>query len=328
MKRTDIIEGYFDNLIGTQILLFSYNYWSKEKVSDYLVKSGVTFKPKQLRSGFSHLVFINSNNISIEPTSIEPIIILEIDYEKQMLLPDKAYLIVDNTRKVFDLPYALDNDTTNFLFDVKNFGFIPNTNSDFFITTKNINELLLKLPQNIPDDFDLTEIVLNDKIDNNVKKILLDIVGLIAAHLYNQIIHTNSKDIQAIYVQRYSALITSTFVIRAIIEKLILLIAQLDEDIEYRKIVDSKSMKSSFLKEAVKSNDPITKEFLHYITNVEILDNSFRTPEIHKLGRIFGLLNYDINVYDSLFNEISAHFNYANIYVAKIIKLLRVNIKK
>ena len=56
MKRTDIIEGYFDNLIGTQILLFSYNYWSKEKVSDYLVKSGVTFKPKQLRSGFSHLV--------------------------------------------------------------------------------------------------------------------------------------------------------------------------------------------------------------------------------------------------------------------------------
>ena len=87
-------------------------------------------------------------------------------------------------------------------------------------------------------------------------------------------------------------------------------------------------MKSSFLKEAVKSNDPITKEFLHYITNVEILDNSFRTPEIHKLGRIFGLLNYDINVYDSLFNEISAHFNYANIYVAKIIKLLRVNIKK
>lgn len=321
MKRTDIQEVILHDAEGTEFWLFPKTHWNKAKVVQFLSVLKGSHKSNQIRTGLTHLVFINIDDIDLEPTIVEPVYVLVMNYEKQYLLTDRSFLFRNNTVEKLNLGDALDNDTTNLLFDIKNFAFIPKSNSDFEITVKNINEFLQKMPGNIAETFDVSPLIRSEQINSNVKKLLLDIQGMLAAYMCNSKVYFSEKPES--YVQRYSTIITSAFMARAMIEKLILLVALIDSELEYDKIQGSKSIKSSFIKQAGKSKNELTSDLLHYLPNVELLDDNYRTPETHKLGRIFGLLNYDLKVFNSLLNEVSTHFNYANGFFAMILKYLR-----
>ncbi|MBW1732426.1 MAG: hypothetical protein JRJ75_16370 [Deltaproteobacteria bacterium] len=68
-----------------------------------------------------------------------------------------------------------------------------------------------------------------------------------------------------------------------------LLLAKLDGNLDFAALDKSKKMKTTFKKQAQRSTFELTREFSDLLEDVELLDDNYRTPETHKMGRVLGL---------------------------------------
>ena len=120
---------------------------------------------------------------------------------------------------------------------------------------------------------------------------------------------------------QYSSVFLLSFVTRAQYEKLMLLVASIDGTISYKRLDNSKKMKSTFIKESENSELEVTKHLRKSVANLELLDDNYRTPEVHKLGRILGLVYQEY--YSSMINEVLSFQNEANFLFVEVCDYIR-----
>ena len=291
-----------------------------------LKSHGHSITSSDLRTGFSHLVLVQSDEVDFsELKSQDKIIIVSYDQEGQ-ILQKVGFLIENNEFKKFDVEYEVNNDKTNFVFDIKNFGYRPLGTGDFKTTIQNINNSHDGDVLSLLKTFDCEDLIEKENIPVQARKLIVDIYGLIAANIEVQVtIHSSfKKEDSNNYIKFYSSVLCCTFLTRSEIEKIIQLVSILDPAIDYKTLQGSKSIRRTFQKMAEKSNLELTKELVHELSNIEILDDNYRTPEAHKMSRIFGILNnLSKETYGTLINEVISYLNWANQFYKKLCDSLR-----
>jgi|GEM_PF-5578705 hypothetical protein len=308
------------------IALFPKVSWSKEKIVSAFKAQGHEIKSSELRIGFSHLALIKSDEVDFSQfKSQEKIILVRYDQEKQEL-QRVGFIIENNEFKNLDVEYEINNDQTNFVFDIKNFGYKPQGTGDFKKTIENVNNSMQGKFLELLKTFDCEDLLEKENIPPQAKKLIVDIYALIATNFELQFTLQTSfyPDDSKNFIKFYSSILSCTFITRAEIEKIIQLISVIDPAIDYSTLQGSKSIRRTFQKLAEKTEFELTKEFARSISNIEILDDNFRTPEAHKMSRILGVLNnLSKETYGSLINEVLASMNGTNQFYKKLCDYLR-----
>lgn len=308
------------------IALFPKDKWSKEKIVTILKSHGHSISSSELRTGFSHIVLVQSDDVDFsELKSQDKIIIVSYD-QKDKILKKIGFLIEGNEFKKLDVEYEISNDKTNFIFDIKNFGYRPLGIGDFKTTIQNINNSHEGYLLQLLKTFDCEDLIDKEDIPVQARKLIVDIYGLIAASFEVQLtLHASfKKDDSNNYIKFYSSILCCTFLVRSEIEKIILLVSILDPAIDHKSLQGSKSIRRSFRKMAENSSLDLTKELVRELSNIEILDDNYRTPEAHKMSRIFGILNnLSRETYGTLINEVISYLNWANQFYKKLCDGLR-----
>ena len=113
-----------------------------------------------------------------------------------------------------------------------------------------------------------------------------------------------------VIVAQYASVFFLAFVTRAQYDKLMLLVAEIDDEVDFKSIDGASKRKKTFKNQAIKSTFPLTAKLFKAIDSLDMLDDNFRTPETHKMGRTLGLILS--GHYRTLYNEVFAFFNQGN----------------
>ncbi|MEH2041940.1 hypothetical protein [Nostoc sp.] len=111
--------------------------------------------------------------------------------------------------------------------------------------------------------------------------------------------------------------------IRAIWEKLIGLAVLLERPVDFNKVQSAKSVKSEFIKKFENSHNVVTQLIWDYLHSMVIFDEQFRTPELHKTGRIIHWSTQERYEVES--NRLLAYRNDLNRVLIRIADLLLKN---
>ncbi|MDF2387222.1 hypothetical protein JMG10_37560 [Nostoc ellipsosporum NOK] len=111
--------------------------------------------------------------------------------------------------------------------------------------------------------------------------------------------------------------------IRAVWEKLIGLAVLLERPVDFNKVQGAKSVKSEFIKRFENSQNLVTQLIWDYLHSIVIFDEQFRTPELHKTGRIIHWATHEQYAVES--NRVLAYRNDLNRVLRKIVDLLLKN---
>jgi hypothetical protein len=125
-------------------------------------------------------------------------------------------------------------------------------------------------------------------------------------------------------LKQFTTLFSVSFTARAQIEKLILLFAKIDPNINFKRIDDSKKVRSAFYKQALSSSMPLTIKFSRFLEDVQLLDEKYRNPEIHKSGRLLKIVHS--GYYTNAMNEVLGYLNKVNEFYVDICDILRTKI--
>jgi hypothetical protein len=310
-----------------ELFLFPKEEWSKGKIVETLNSYGFKIRPQDLRSGFNHLILVNTEAIRItDIETVEKIIIINYDTKTESVEKD-AYIIENKEFKSFNIEPLLSEDPTNIIWDIKNFGFYIKPNKDINRIYSLINSTKYPGVSGYLKEIEIKELIEIEGLDLNLKKLLLDIYALKASLVRTTILYTenNSKDNhEQNFILKYTTIFTLTTISRTILEKLILIIGLIDKDLDYESLIGSKSIKRTFIKTGSKSIEPLTIELLKHITNIEILDENYRTPEIHKISRLLGMLSEcKGEIFGSILNEIFSFQNWTTQFFKKICNKLK-----
>lgn len=295
------------------VLFFQKSDWNKHQICSMLNGLGMKY---ELRSGFSNLVAICESNQAVNNILTDRKIIA-INYDNTAQAAEKYARILDaNISKIVPLSELLDKER-NLSFDLSNFGFmliggVPIEHLYNLVRQSRFGDNI-----DILSESDCTDIIDNSNVSEDIKKLILDIFALraCAIHLISRL-HNNSDTLA-----QYSSVFLLSFVTRAQYEKLMLLVAKIDSTISYKRLDNSKKIKSTFVKESETSNLEITKHLRDFIINLELLDDNYRTPEVHKLGRILGLISQ--GYYSSMINEVLSFQNEANFLFIEVCNYIR-----
>jgi hypothetical protein len=155
------------------------------------------------------------------------------------------------------------------------------------------------------------------QIPERTRKLILDFYALHGT-AYLIMIQLQSKSDMLL---NYSQVFLLSFVTRALYEKLMLLMACIDPGLDYAKLEGGKSMKRKFVEQSKRGNLDLTKKLSEHLEDLELLDDYYRSPEVHKIGRLMGLVYNGYQI--SLLNEVCSFFNTANHFFIDICKFLR-----
>ncbi len=302
------------------ILFFNVKNWNSITIKEYL-KGLSDYK---MRFGFSYiLVIFNSLKEEFLKNSYEKILCVNYDKNTRRV-SSRALVIKDGTRSYQEFDKIL-KEPNNVEWDLKTFGFIPERNKSIL----EIYDDIIRYPINdgnndILSNFQCRDLIDNKNIDEEIKKHLLDIFALIVSGI--QILISLQDRIN--YLKQYAGILANIFITRAKLEKIIFLIAKLDNDtIYYQKLLKGKKrgIRNSFLKLSRNSNFSLTIKLKHLAEYFEHFDNQFRTPEAHKKGRIFSLISD--GHYGTLANEVLSFDNKLNQFFGEVLQYLRNNSK-
>lgn len=308
------------------IALFPKSKWSKEKIEALLKSYGHSISSSELRTGSSHLVLVQSDEVDFSELKSKDKIIIVSYYKGDKSLRKVGFLIENNELKTFDVESYVKNDKTSFIFDIMNFGYPTMGTGDFKTTVQNINNSHDGNVLSILKVFNCEDLIDKENIPIQARKLIVDIYGLIAANLEVQVaIFSRFKEEDSNnYIKFYSSILCCTFLTRSEIEKIIQLVSILDPAIEHKTVQGSKSIRRTFKKMAEKSTLDLTNELVHELSNIELLDDNYRTPEAHKMSRILGILNnLSKETHGTLINEVISYFNWANKFYKKLCDSLR-----
>jgi hypothetical protein len=85
--------------------------------------------------------------------------------------------------------------------------------------------------------------------------------------------------------KRYMYINNSILRIRALWEKLIGFAVLLESPEEFEKTFSARRVRSTFLTKFEAAKNPVTQKIWNVLHTVELFDQRFRTPEVHKIGR-------------------------------------------
>lgn len=126
----------------------------------------------------------------------------------------------------------------------------------------------------------------NKKFEHKLIGILVDIKSIWFALDYDlyQLGRNTGKDVNARF-KRFMYVNNAIVRIRTLWEKLIGLAILLERPDDFDKILSAKRVRSAFIKNFKGSQHPITRDIWDYLHSVDIFEQRFRSPELHKIGR-------------------------------------------
>ena len=291
------------------ILLFNVKDWSVPLVKNYLTKLG----EYKIRFGFSHIVAIldelDEKNL---PDSEKEIFCVR--YDKESEAARNEILVINGQSRNKQLLNYIASESNNIIFDLRNFGFYPERK-------RNLIEIYdsIFFDGSVPvlQPYQCRDLLQSEKLDDEVKKYLLDIYILIASGIQ---ILVSLQD-KTNFLKQYAGILSNIFIVGAQIEKSIFLIAKLDDSLNYYKeVTETKKVISTFLKKSKGSQFELAKKLRDIAENFEPFSEKFRTPEAHKKGRIFALISN--GHYGTLVNEILSYRNLLSAFFIDVIKYL------
>jgi len=127
---------------------------------------------------------------------------------------------------------------------------------------------------------------INEKFEHKLVGILVDIKGIWFALDYDltQLARNTGENVNARF-KRYMYINNAIVRIRAIWEKLIGLAILLERPDDFDKVLSTKRVRSTFIKNFKDSQHPIVKKIWDYLHSLDTFEQRFRTPELHKIGR-------------------------------------------
>lgn len=294
------------------VLLFAKRFWKKADAVEFSVDAQLT---GSIRVGFSHLVFIGEGDWdSLPPVATKPVVCLEYDHKGHNpgthapgthvvgSVSRHGVEVSASGQRNLDVGQLLSQ-PNNVAFDLEHFAHVPATlgNTSLYYEAFKESALTHGLTPNMLFS-EAADKVFHSLPSDESKKLLLDMLTLRASAIL-VLRHVHGQDI----LSRYAAMFSLTCAVRAQIEKTMLFLARLDPALDYKQLDSSKRIRSTFLKQAAQSGYPATARMAAFLEGVEILDGRYRSPELHKTGRLWGLL-YSGHV-DTSLNEILAFLN-------------------
>jgi hypothetical protein len=283
------------------VLLFPNAQWKKRDAEAFVNDAQLV---GELRVGFSHIVFITDSDRGLLPT-VAPncVFCIEFDHSNGTLKAEGVELSPSGSREI--QVASLIAQPNNVAFDLQNFGHAPVPSGDVdvlydaFQKAAKANGLtaeMLLMP--------FAQVAFPRLQGREAKKLLLDVLTLRATGvLVAKHLHGTREDPLLQYAQIFSL----TSAVRAQIEKTMLLLAILDPALNYKQLDNSKKIRSVFLRQAKDSTSPATKRFVSFLEAVDVLDDRYRNPELHKNGRLWGLVSSGHA--GSILNEVLSFFN-------------------
>jgi hypothetical protein len=134
------------------------------------------------------------------------------------------------------------------------------------------------------------------------KRLFIDILALRGTVLL-VMKRVGGKDL----LSQYSLVFLLAVTVRAQIEKTMLLFAHLDQNLDFKRLDASKKIRSVFPRQAKGSSWPPTAQLAAFLASVDILDEMYRSPEVHKTGRLWSLLLS--GHFETCLNEVMSFFN-------------------
>jgi len=292
------------------ILLFNIKDWSVPLVKNYLAKLG----KHKIRFGFSHILAIfdeldEKNLLNSEKE------VFCIRYDKKLEAARNEILVIREQSRNKQFLNYIASKPNNIIFDLRNFGFYPEHKRNLIEIYDNI---IFDGGTSILQPYQCRDLLQNEKLDNEVKKYLLDIYILIASGVQ---ILVSLQD-KTNFLKQYTGILSNIFIVGAQIEKSIFLIAKLDDSLNYyQEVIKTKKVTSTFLKKSGGSQFELAKKLRNIAKNFESFNESFRTPEAHKKGRIFALISN--GHYGTLVNEVLSYRNLLSAFFIELIEYLR-----
>lgn len=131
-----------------------------------------------------------------------------------------------------------------------------------------------------------SRITMPEDIRYKLQKILIDIKTNWFALDYDLTrLAYNSDESAASRFKRYMHITNAVVRIRTIWEKLMAFGVLLERPWEIDNILSARKVKSAFKKRFKDAKNPITKKIWDHLHILDIFENRFRTPELHKTGR-------------------------------------------
>lgn len=294
------------------ILFFNIKNWNYLTVIEYL--KGLP--NHKMRFGFSHIlvIFDNLNEESLKD-SLEKV--LCVNYKKNERKVSLQSLVIENNLRSYQESAEILKAPNNVEWDLKTFGFIPEHNKSILeIYDDIVSHPLINGNNDILSYFQCRDLIENKNTDEETKKYLLDIFALIVSGI--QILISLQDRINCL--KQYAGILANIFITRAKLEKIIFLVAKLDNNILQ---LEGKHIRGTFLKLSKNSFFPLTKKLRFLAEDFEHFDAKFRTPEAHTKGRIFPLIS-DGN-YETLINEVLSFDGRLNEFFNEVLQYLRNN---
>ena len=296
------------------ILLFSKGTWTREQVEMLLKERGIAYR---LRFGFSNIIALCDESIDFRaPPSAEPYLCVWHDVDSH-LVSNKCILVDENGPTARDTQELLDS-WENVKFDLTNFGFLPQPAKE---GTSTLDALKVSV-DSLGSSVELSMVPVAEPVlaradlSLEVKKFIIDLVAL---HSTAMLVITKLWDRKDTLTQ-YASVFILSFVTRSEIEKLMLLVAAIDPAMDLSKLERSKRVRRVFQAEVVKSDWDITRTLAQFVPNVSLLDDNYRSPEVHKRGRLLALVQG--GHFGSLINEVLSFQNEAQGIFREICKSL------
>ncbi len=298
------------------VLFFNIKNWNFTVVKEYL--KGLP--NHEMRFGFSHILAIFDN---LDEESLKDSLkkILCVSYDKDEKKVSSQALVIENNKRSYKKFAEILKAPNDIEWDLKTFGFIPERNKSILEIYDDIVSHPLNNGNNdILNNFQCRDLIENKNIDEETKKYLLDIFALIVSGI--QVLISLQDKIN--YLKQYAGILANIFITRAKLEKIIFLVAKLDNNIEYyQKLIKARKIRSKFLELSKNSKFLLAIKLRPLAEDFEHFDNQFRTPEAHKKGRIFPLIS-DGN-YETLVNEVLSFDNRLNYFFNEALQYLRNN---
>ena len=293
------------------ILLFDKRYWNVLTVKNYLVGMGEKYG---IRFGFSHiLAILNETDEELLPNSEKEILCIQYDKNAEAAKND-ILTIQGQCRVVQSLSYIAQK-PNNIIFDLRNFGFYPESEKNL---AEVYDDVVFDGNPSIFEPYQCRDLIENTQIDKEVKKYLLDIYIFIATGIQSLATLQDRTNV----LKQYSGILLNIFITGAKMEELIFLVAKLDCSYEYyEKLKKAKKARSAFLNNSNNTKFKIAEKLRKMAGDYELFSEGFRTPEAHKIGRIFPLLTG--GHYGTLVNEVLSFNNSLNALFGEIIAYLK-----
>lgn len=242
------------------------------------------------------------------------------EYVKEADAVKNDILVINGKQRYTSYFNVIADKPNNVVFDLQNFGYLPRCKKS-----------LLEVYDGIVFDGDTTvlgvfqcrDLLQNKNLDDSTKKYLLDNYALITAGIQ---ILVSLQD-KASFLKQYAAILSNIFIVGAKIEKLIFLVAKIDDSLNDEELVErSGKVTTTFLKKSEESEFALTKKLRDMAKNIEHFKDQFRTPEAHKRGRMLPLITD--GHYGTLLNEILSYSNSLNGFFGEVVEYLRSLLKQ